>query len=204
MSGLVQDYSKSPIKSTPAVAPPTTRATQNVLNQASGPQPQDTPSRLSYAPPKTQIAASTPHNYGAPPPRKSMDQRPPYEVNPPKPMGQQPDAQVLPVHSTANAYTPNTYGTPVSPVYGQAAPQLHGSPYVQHQPDQGGYRQNPVHDGGSTDYSADGESSLEFAGRTWKVATQTVSEYTSTAGEVAGNALGSFKGWLNPESKGMR
>lgn len=198
----MQDYSKSPIKpvSSPDLPSPIT-APKSAYEPITGQQNQAASFANVNAPTITNRSSV---NYGAPPPRKSMDARPSFDNTPAPPATQQLDSQTS---STQTSSYSSPYPNPQvssSNTYGQPpATQAYQSGYTPQ--DQSGYRQNPIHDGGSTDYTNnDGQFNMEYAEKTWKAATETVSEYTSTAGEVAGNALGSIKGWLNPESKGMR
>lgn len=235
MSGLVQDYSKSPIKPQQERAIPAPHSdtalgsntaqsvyTTNVIDQTFVPATMSpvhqAPAYAGYqqqqqAPPLRQSI-----DYGAPPTtresntRKSMsterDSGLPDVVG--YQVGQKHDSPVMPVpprdvrYQPADApVAPSTY---VASGYGQQQPPPSG--LSAGQDTLNGYRQNQVHDGGSTDYASENQSSLEMAEQAWQSASKTVGQYAGTAGETVGKVweggLKGVKGWLNPESKGMR
>lgn len=243
MSGLVQDYSKSPIKPSQESAKQASGSIShvganngqhaqlpNALDQTFVPAavnnvPQS-PLYSSYSQQQQQVPPRQSIDYGAPPPRRSIDYGAPpttrdgtsrqsisADQNAPLPnvvgyqMGQKHDSPVMPVPPRDPRYSPADASTqpPQQPTglytsgYGQ--PPSVGQDTLQ------GYRQNQMHDGGSTDY-AENQSSLEIAEQAWQSASKTVGQYAGTAGETVGKVweggLKGVKDWLNPESKGMR
>lgn len=197
MSGLVQDYSKSPIRANfsreqvpQGTPPPSLRVVPNALDATFVPaamQAQSSP----YAPAQQQVVpnSSLSSGYSVPPPRGSIDAS----------LGARPQSD----QAMSPLITPDTQLHRPAPSY----------PYPSHpQPPMRsvatgppGYQQSSVHNDGDTGYSmTDAQSGREIAEQAW----QSVSQVAGNAGETVGKALeggwGSVKGWLNPESKGMR
>lgn len=227
MSGLVQDYSKSPIRATFDRAeierrPSITNIAPGVpdaLDQSFIPafmQYQPSPYSQSNSARKYSVDFSAPPprrtsvDVGAPPRRTSIDARIP---SPSKTNFSSRPSPPPPLLSTTSNRTNSFPSPPISDRPESPARATYAIPNhtPMHQPGAiavgpPGYRQNPIHDGGSTEYSGnpDGQSSREIAEQAW----QSVTQVAGSAGETVGKALeggwGSVKTWLNPESKGMR
>lgn len=198
MSGLVPDYSQSPIRV--SIDKQDREATNNnptAQAQYVVPHEQEqtfVPTRITYP---TGAYVTTEDRQQSSAPSVTL----PSQMSPARAQSQLGQPTLVSETQCQDYGKADSYSA--VPFYSNPPPRQSQSKVVSSGPP--GYRQNPMHDGGSTDYSGhDVQSGREMAEQAWNSVTQVAGSATETVGKAFDGGLSKVKEWLNQDSPGLR